>query len=572
MGVAQPSLPGQVPSLLPPAPDPTGVVQPSLPGQVPSLLPPAPDPTAVIQPPLPGMVLSFPSTPAAGDLNQGADPALPPLPTQPQAQVAAPPPPSPPVQPDPPPPPPDPNAPPPKRFNIVTYEEGASAFLPRLAKLAGVTVKCVGDMFAPIDRTFKNATFEEVLATICGYFGIESHRQADGSYKVGYPSDLRLEANDPNDTTPIEYIYRPRHLDAESLAQSLSAAFPEVRCLPGPLHLSPSLDDGSPSSGASPMGMPMGMAMGMPGGMPGYSASGGSLSSDTIGGIKALSSSSTPFKRHAVTLQGPVNRVKHALIMARRLDRGRRQVRINVSMTEMTTNDAKNLGINWDFSGSNLTVAEVPNPQLGVVSGTSGGNAGLRFGTFAHTPASVNLQLQAGIAKGTIKTLADPSLLVIDGERCFLLLGEKYLYPQQIGVNAQGNPTYNVAQLATGVYLQMAVQIGLDDDVIITVYPQNSYVSGTQTYSNTAYPIIVTREAQTTVRLRSHELLAIGGLHQGSDNNQVSKLPFLGDLPFFKYLFGSQSKMKNSDELVIIIQPEILPAESTRTSIIEEIN
>ena len=36
-----------------------------------------------------------------------------------------------------------------------------------------------------------------------------------------------------------------------------------------------------------------------------------------------------------------------------------------------------------------------------MVSGTTGGNSGLRFGTFAHTPASVSLQVQAGITKGT---------------------------------------------------------------------------------------------------------------------------------------------------------------------------
>ena len=508
----------------------------------------------------------------------GQDPAPPP--EQPPAAVPGPPQTQPPAAvpvqpaaPPPQPPPPDPNAPPPKRFNITVYDEGPSTFLPRFAEQAGVKVICLGDMFAPIDQTFKNATFEEVLAGICDLSGIESRRLPDGTYKVGYPSDLLLEANDPNDATQIEYLFRPRHLDAESLAQVLSTSFPEVRAIPGPLHLSPVLDDGTPgSSGMSmgmPMGMPVGMPMGMPG-MPGMATGGGSLTGDAVGGIKALGSSGSPFKRHAVTLQGPVNRVRHALIMARRLDRGRRQVRINVSMSEMTKNDARSLGINWDFSGSAVTLAELPNAALGTVSGTSGGNGGLRFGTFAHTPASVSLQLQAGITKGTIKTLADPSLLVIDGERCFLLLGNKYLYPQQIGVNAQGNPTYNVAQLATGVYLQMAVQIGLDDDVIITVYPQNSYVSGTQTFNNNGYPVIVTREAQTTVRLRSGELLAIGGLHQGQETKQASQVPWLGSLPLLGALFGNKNKSKTSDELVIIIQPEILPAESGRTAVIKD--
>jgi len=469
-----------------------------------------------------------------------------------------------------------PDAPPPKKFNIRVFDEGAGTFLPRLAKAAGVKVTCVGDLFEPVEHAFTDTTFDEVLAWLARTSGIESQKQPDGSYRVGYPSDLLLEANDPKDVTPVEYLYRTRHLDGESLAGALSAAFPDLKVMVGPLHLSPALDDGTPVPGMG--GMPGAMMTPMMTGSLGSGAGLGSgLSGGDIGSIKALQATATPFKRHAVSLIGPVNEVRRALILARRMDRGRRSVRINVSMSEMTSTDASNLGVNWDFTGTNLNFAELPNPALGNVvapTGTTpgvGGNPGLRFGTFAHTPASVNLSLQAGIQKGTVKTLADPSLLVLDGERCFLLLGNKILFPRQTGVTALGNPSYDVGQLATGIYLQLAVQIGLDDDVVITVYPQNSYVSGSQTFSGNAYPIVTTREAQTTVLLRSGQMMAIGGLRQNNATDNASQVPFLSSIPFLGSLFGVKNKNKNRDELVIIIQPELLPFERGRKATIEEV-
>jgi type II secretory pathway component GspD/PulD (secretin) len=106
--------------------------------------------------------------------------------------------------------------------------------------------------------------------------------------------------------------------------------------------------------------------------------------------MKVIAATDVAFKRYDLSVQGPVNQVKRAMLMVHRMDRPRRQVRINVKMSEMTSNAARTLGINWDgFSTVNFT--ELPK----VTSGTFTGNPQLQFGAFAHSAASVNLQLQA---------------------------------------------------------------------------------------------------------------------------------------------------------------------------------
>jgi pilus assembly protein CpaC len=167
--------------------------------------------------------------------------------------------------------------------------------------------------------------------------------------------------------------------------------------------------------------------------------------------------------------------------------------------------------------------------------------------------------------------LANPSLLMVDGERSFILLGNKYLYPKQNGQTATGQPTYDTAELKTGVYLQLAVHLDQEGNVLLTAYPQNSYVSGNQAYSNgVTYPIVSTREAQTTVRLRNGEMMAIGGLKQDYDLAQTGRIPWLGAIPVLGALFGTRTRNKNRGELVIFIQPELQEPDDTRPSVIRQ--
>ena len=171
---------------------------------------------------------------------------------------------------------------------------------------------------------------------------------------------------------------------------------------------------------------------------------------------------------------------------------------------------------------------------------------------------SFSTTFQAQESLGNVKTLANPSMLVMDGERCFIHLGDKLLYPKQTGLNAQGLPNFDVAELQTGIYLQLAVDIGNEDDLILSVYPQDSYVSSYQQYNGNSYPVVSTREAQTTVRLRSGELLAIGGLRQDQNLKQNTQIPVLGSIPVLGRLFGSRTTSNSTDDLVIMIQPVIL--------------
>jgi type II secretory pathway component GspD/PulD (secretin) len=88
--------------------------------------------------------------------------------------------------------------------------------------------------------------------------------------------------------------------------------------------------------------------------------------------------------------------------------------------------------------------------------------------------------------------------------------------------------------------------------------PRISAVTG---FSREGYPVMSTREAQTTVRLRDGEALAIGGLIRDETNESRSGLPWLSSLGFLGRLFGSQSKQAKRTEVVILLTPRIVDPE-----------
>lgn len=475
-----------------------------------------------------------------------------------------------PVEPEVPAPPAEPERPPRprsnKRYNVEMNHESVVTFLQRLAQEEGVEVRCVGFFRTRLSLKMSNASFEEVLAAICKGGDFQTRVAPDGAYLVGYPQDLVVALAGPRSTTEVVTFYHCQTIDPESLATVLGQAFPALKVLTGPNYDSPTLEfEGASASFGGGMG---GMGGGMPngGGMPG-----------TAGGPnpKGFTTQNIALKRDDIVMRGPAWVVREALALAHKLDRLRRQVRINLRMVEISSTASEALGLTWTFGaagGTSTTVTELSNPALtNPVSTASGsatfvGNKGLQFGSFGHTPVSFNVLFAAQEQKGTVKTLANPSMMVLDGERCFIHLGDKLLYPKQNGVNANGLPTYDVAEIQTGVYLQIAVDIGDEDDLVLSLYPQDSYVSSYQTYNGNQYPVISTREAQTTVRLQSGQLMAIGGLRQDQDLTADTTVPGLASIPILGKLFSSKNPSSSKDDLVLMIQPVIEEYEGSGTS------
>ena len=77
-------------------------------------------------------------------------------------------------------------------------------------------------------------------------------------------------------------------------------------------------------------------------------------------------------------------------------------------------------------------------------------------------------------------------------------------------------------------------------------------------------PALTVRRAETSVELGSGESFALAGLLQHTSEQDISKVPLLGDIPILGALFRSNRFQRNETELVIIVTPYLVNPVATR--------
>src|SRR5690606_12067163 len=124
------------------------------------------------------------------------------------------------------------------------------------------------------------------------------------------------------------------------------------------------------------------------------------------------------------------------------------------------------------------------------------------------------------------------------GQEASFLAGGEFPYPvPQTGGGATTN-TITVQFREFGVRLTFLPTVTIAGNIRLSVEPEVSsldFANGVQ-LSGFNIPALLTRRAQTAVELRDGQTLAIAGLLDNREQTTVSKVPFLGDIPFLGLL------------------------------------
>lgn len=71
-------------------------------------------------------------------------------------------------------------------------------------------------------------------------------------------------------------------------------------------------------------------------------------------------------------------------------------------------------------------------------------------------------------------------------------------------------------------------------------------------------PSINRREVNTAVLVEDGQTVVIGGVYEFTDRSSISKVPFLGDVPFLGNLFKQRGRNKDKAELLVFVTPKVL--------------
>jgi len=69
---------------------------------------------------------------------------------------------------------------------------------------------------------------------------------------------------------------------------------------------------------------------------------------------------------------------------------------------------------------------------------------------------------------------------------------------------------------------------------------------------------INTQHVKTNVMVENGGTVVLGGIYQQTENNNVSKVPFLGDIPVLGNLFKTSARENTKTELLVFITPKIV--------------
>jgi type II secretory pathway component GspD/PulD (secretin) len=243
-----------------------------------------------------------------------------------------------------------------------------------------------------------------------------------------------------------------------------------------------------------------------------------------------------------VILSGPRAAVDRALALAKQLDSPRAQVAISVTVHDISNDALRDLGLSWTFNGINIR--ETP--------------SNFNVGTISRTGLGASASLKALEQKNAAKLMASPSISVMDGERGFVLIGNRINFPVLVGYTQNNSPIFDRQQERVGIYLQVAASVASDGTVTLNLYPQVSTITGYLEVNGASYPQVATREAQTTVRVTSGESIVLGGLMRDEEVAQVDRVPILGQIPFLGELFRHRKITKTSSQVILTVTPTIV--------------
>jgi type II secretory pathway component GspD/PulD (secretin) len=234
------------------------------------------------------------------------------------------------------------------------------------------------------------------------------------------------------------------------------------------------------------------------------------------------------------------------------------QVLIEARLIELSPETARSLGIQWSNELDVLATTRVK--ENSVTNGT-GATDVLRFGRFTRSGLQFDATLRALERSGEARTLASPSLTVINEKEAEIFIGDQIKYASSQNTDQQGRIQGNLANSDVGITLRFTPFIlPADNSVTMALNPTVSTLIGftRNLDGREVIPQLRTRRADTTVRMGSGSMLAIGGLISDEEIRRRDRVPILGSLPLVGELFRSRSRSRRRLEVVILIRPWIV--------------
>lgn len=311
--------------------------------------------------------------------------------------------------------------------------------------------------------------------------------------------------------------------------------------------------------------------------------------------------------RFANLSRGVIATTQHGSVISFLTVKDPPQISVAIRFYEISRSLSRDLGFNTQFGGHTLqggtfvggNIVSKATGAFGSISRLTGfmgaqGQQGPEFsfgnfsspgGTFLsqelgdgvtgalfYPKNGIGLLIQALQARGEIKSLAEPTLVITNGEPASFLAGGEVPILKSIFTN--GGTSQDINYEPFGIRFSILPSITSTDMIHLELVPEirdidtdlSNFVAAPGS-TNIRPPAFKTRRTQTQVDLETGQAFAISGLLRNDNTRSLRKVPGVGDVPILGSLFRSKSFRKGETELLIVVTPEIVkPRDSKKVA------
>lgn len=265
------------------------------------------------------------------------------------------------------------------------------------------------------------------------------------------------------------------------------------------------------------------------------------------------------------------------------------QVLIDVKILTVTMSEGKSTGVDWSqlyaLQNINLSASAMvshnineltPIGDIQTLSGTSENKVG---SLLQVQTGEINLQEVIKFLKtqGDVNSISNPKVLTLNNQPALITVGTEYFYKiKSSSLSSAGtsgsltSENENIQSVFAGVLLDITPEIADDNTITLKINPSLSETSSAMTTTateRTMPPDLDRRQLSSVVTVKDGNKIILGGLINTKNTQDSNQVPLLGSIPILGYLFKYEENSKQTQELIIVIEPHIISKEKSDLSL-----
>ena len=169
----------------------------------------------------------------------------------------------------------------------------------------------------------------------------------------------------------------------------------------------------------------------------------------------------------------------------------------------------------------------------------------------------LDLELSALEEEGRGEVVSSPRVITANQREASIKQGDEIGYTT-LQQSQGGAAQFTVAFKEIVLELLVTPTITQDGRVYLVLKVKKDQLAGFVESPQGAVPQISKREISTAVLVDDGQTVVIGGVYEFSSREDLTKVPFLGDLPLLGNLFKTTNKQSAKAELLIFVSPKVL--------------